>query len=444
MDKNQEGFSQVAITLINHYSCVYYVDIETGYYTNLVPMKLFEDLGVPFNGDDFFLDLKKIMKQCVHLNDIKIVDQLLDKKLMQKRLSERDTCFIDFRAIKNDKIVHVRHSELLCPDKGHVLCCLENVEEDFQKKEMQRKRLESAERLARFDELTGVRNKNSFKEFSDSMVEKLKKDKNQKFGIVLCDMNDLKLINDTRGHSFGDESIQRTSRMICNIFKHSPVFRIGGDEFVVILNGQDYERKEELLSIFKDESYDNKISRLGPVVACGLSVYEPESGESFSEVLERADNEMYKNKKEIKSMTLTQTFREMRKFNIPITSERKRILDAFFGALCTVSGGGYVYLNDMRFDYSRWSLSLVDDFGMGSEYMYHADQLWEERIHPDDKKAYRELIDAALCDDAELIFPLTYRALKTDGTYALLTFRGFILSDSNGRPDYFGGIIVPM
>ena len=143
-------------------------------------------------------------------------------------------------------------------------------------------------------------------------------------------------------------------------------------------------------------------------------------------------------------MTLTQSFREMRKFNIPITSERKRILDALFGALCTVSGGGYVYLNDMRFDYSRWSLSLVDDFGMGSEYMYHADQLWEERIHPDDKKAYRELMDAALCDDAELIFPLTYRERKTDGTYALLTFRGFIMSDSNGKPDYFGGIIIPM
>ena len=85
MDKNQEGFSQVAITLINHYSCVYYVDIETGYYTNLVPMKLFEDLGVPFNGDDFFLDFKKFLKQCVHPNDIKIINQLLDKKLMQER-----------------------------------------------------------------------------------------------------------------------------------------------------------------------------------------------------------------------------------------------------------------------------------------------------------------------------------------------------------------------
>lgn len=54
MDKSQEGFSQVAITLINHYDCVYYVDIETGNYTNLVPMKFFSRLGVPFSGDDFF------------------------------------------------------------------------------------------------------------------------------------------------------------------------------------------------------------------------------------------------------------------------------------------------------------------------------------------------------------------------------------------------------
>ena len=39
MDKSKEGFSQVAITLIEHYDCVYYVDITTGQYTNLVPMK---------------------------------------------------------------------------------------------------------------------------------------------------------------------------------------------------------------------------------------------------------------------------------------------------------------------------------------------------------------------------------------------------------------------
>ncbi len=98
----------------------------------------------------------------------------------------------------------------------------------------------------------------------------------------------------------------------------------------------------------------------------------------------------------------------------------------------------------MRYDYSRWALSLVDDFDMKSEYMYHVDKLWQEKIHPDDLKAYRNAVDAVLCGTTDMIQPLTYRARKADGNYALLTTRGFILSDNKGKADYFGGIIVPM
>ena len=444
MDKSQEGFSQVAITLINHYDCVYYVDIETGNYTNLVPMKFFSRLGVPFSGDDFFSELKAFTSSCIHPNDLEIVNRLLDKKLMLKRLTDRDTGFVTFRVVVDGKTSHIRHSEFMCPDKGHVICCLENIEDEFQKSEVQKKQLESAERLARFDELTGVRNKNAFMEYSESIDKQLKENKNYQFGILLCDMNDLKLINDTRGHSFGDERIHRTSRMICDVFTHSPVFRIGGDEFVAVLIGQDYERREELLNALKNESYDNKITRSGPVVACGLAVFDKEKDSCFSDVFTRADKEMYKNKKEIKSMSLVQSFRDMEKIDTPITSERKQLLDALFGALCTVSGGGYIYLNDMRFDYSRWSLPLIDDFGLSSEYMYHADRIWQEKIHPEDLLAYRKAIDTVLCDNVELLEPLTYRARKADGTYVLLTTRGFILSDGNGKSDYFGGIIIQL
>lgn len=443
MDQHQEGFSQVAITLINHYDCVHYVDLETGKYTNLVPIKLFETLGVPFQGEDFFSDFRKILTKCIHPNDIELLEHLLDKNLMKKRLLEKDTNFLTFRAIKEGKAVHIRHSEFLCPDKIHVICCLENIEEEFQQAMAQKNHLESEKRLARFDEMTGVRNKNAFKEYSNSINEKLLKNpKSYQFALILCDMNDLKLINDTRGHSFGDEAIQTASRMICNTFTHSPVFRIGGDEFVVVLKGHDFAHREHLLEVLKDESYNNKISRSGPVIACGIAVYDPDKDKDFSSVLDRADKSMYANKKEIKALNLTQGYRNMGKIGRPITSERKTLLNSLFGALCTISGGGYVYLNDMRFDYSRLSLSLVDDFAMPSEYMYHADKLWQEKLHPDDLQTYLEAINAVLCDNADMIKPLSYRAKKADGTYTVLTTRGFILSDTNGNPDYFGGIIL--
>lgn len=84
----------------------------------------------------------------------------------------------------------------------------------------------------------------------------------------------------------------------------------------------------------------------------------------------------------------------MEKIDKPIPAERKRLLDGLFGALCTIAGEGYVYLNDMRYDFSRWSLTLINDFGMSSEYMYHADLIWQEHIHPEDMKAYRATCSA--------------------------------------------------
>ncbi len=445
MDKNQEGFSQVALSLINHYDCVFYVNIDTGHYSTLVPMKLYKSAGIPFTGNDFFSDLREGMKKIVHPSDLDNVEISLDKKRMLKRLSNNDSFSAVFRYIVDGKIVHMRHSEFMCPDREHVICCLENVEKDFQKQELQKKTLESAERMARFDELTGVRNNNAFREFTENLDSSMKKkSKENQFGVILCDLNDLKTLNDTRGHSFGDEAIQRTSRMICDIFEHSPVFRIGGDEFVVVLQGHDFANRESLLSALKEESYNNKIHRSGPVVACGMSVFDPETDSDFSCVLKRADKNMYKNKKEVKAMVQRQSYKEMKKITSPITKERKRLLDSLFGALYTVSGGGYVYLTDMKYDYARWSIPLVTDFGIRSEYMYHADKFWEERIHPDDIKAYREVVDEILCGNAEMLTPLTYRARKVDGTYVVLTTRGFILSDGNGKSDYFGGIIIPV
>ncbi len=444
MDEKEEGLNQVAITLIEHYDCVYYVNLSTGHYTNLVYMKEMERINAPFYGDVFFSDLGKCTEQVIHQNDLDNFKLTFDKKLTKEQIANSKSFSVIYRVLIDGKYVHMRHSVFLCNNQEYILCCLENIEEEFHKNEVLKKMLESEKRMARFDELTGVRNKNAYKEFSESIDLKLKEDRNYRFGIIICDMNDLKLINDTRGHSFGDESIQKTSRMICTIFKHSPVFRIGGDEFVIILTGSDYENRENLLENLKEESFMNKVSRSGPVIACGISIYEPEKNDDFAKVFERADTAMYKNKKEVKSTIMQQVFRDMDNIEKQISPERKRSLDALFGALCTVCGGGYVYLNDMRYDFSRWSLSLVDDFDMKSEYMYHADKFWQEKIHSDDLKAYRNSVDSVLCGTTDMIQPLTYRARRADGTYALLTTRGFILSDDEGNADYFGGIIVPM
>ena len=117
----------------------------------------------------------------------------------------------------------------------------------------------------------------------------------------MCDVNGLKVINDTLGHKAGDEYILSASRMICDIFQHSPVYRTGGDEFVVVLHGRDYLIRKELVLALHDRSVEH-ISTNEVVISGGLSDYQPGVDSSFHDAFERADALMYEEKKLLKGM----------------------------------------------------------------------------------------------------------------------------------------------
>lgn len=437
-----KGFDQIAISLARHFDSVYYIDIETGEYSEFLDDTKLEAQDVPSSGSNFFEDAVKNADKFIHPDDLERMVNVFGKQTMLSNISDGSNYSVSFRSFIDGEVIHMRHISILSDDKKHIICCLENIEDEYQEKQEHKQNLKSAELMARRDELTGVKNKNAFKEFTDQIDKNIKEgNRIQPFAVAMFDVNDLKLINDTRGHSFGDEIIQRTSRMICEIYKHSPVFRVGGDEFVVILKGSDYEKRKALLKQLRDESESNRRSRTGPVVASGMAPYE-EGDSKLEDVLERADKLMYINKNELKSVKVIEDFINMQRINKPIPKDRRRLLDAFFGAMYTISGGGYLFLNDMRYDFSRWSLPLIDDFGLTSEYMYHADLIWQDYIHPDDIEVYRSAVDTVLCGNAE-IKPIKYRAQKKDGSYVALTTRGFVLSDNDGEPEYFGGIIIP-
>ena len=443
MKDDHEALSQMGLALVNHFACVYYVDIETGSYSEYVYTEAMDKAGLPKSGEDYFADFNTYASRWIHPKDLEFMLRFHNKTDILKKLFRDRTDSLAYRMIIHGCIEHGRLIYIMCEDNKHIICCFENIEKEFRAKKEQEQDLRSAKLMARLDELTGVRNKNAFMEYISSIDEKLEGGMDQEpFAIVMCDVNDLKLINDTRGHSFGDEVIQRASRMVCGVFAHSPVFRVGGDEFAVVLKGRDYEERENLFSRLKEESLANKRSRSGPVVACGKAEYDPEKDKKVNDVYERADEQMYIVKKEMKSVHLIDGFANMDRVVKLIPDERRRLLDGMFGALYTVAGEGYVYLNDMRYDFSRWSISLVDDFNLESEYMYHADRIWQNYIHPEDLQVYRKAVDTAICGNAQ-VTPIYYRARMADGTYVMLTTRAFILSDSDGNPNYFGGIIIP-
>ena len=158
-------------------------------------------------------------------------------------------------------------------------------------------------RLAYRDALTGLRNLTSFnawvKNFSQETGENPRE-----FGIVVLDLNFLKETNDNFGHEIGDRVIVAAARTISYVFKRSPVFRIGGDEFVVILQGHDLEDHVELIEQMHEKAKEEYIAlgdSLVPVsIACGVALYGEHGDEHFNEVLNRADAKMYENKKAMK------------------------------------------------------------------------------------------------------------------------------------------------
>jgi PAS domain-containing protein len=182
--------------------------------------------------------------------------------------------------------------------------------------------------------------------------------------------------------------------------------------------------------------------RSGPVIACGMASYNPEVDRNFNEVYVRADGRMYANKKELKSRNLMGEIKRRESSNVMMPDDQIRKLDGLYGALHTVAGGGYVFLTNLKYNFSRWSLSVVTDFGLPTEYMYDVEGIWKNYIHPDDIERYEDAV-ASVLEGTPVLYSISYRARKADGTYIILKPRGFILNDINGVPEYFGGIMIP-
>ena len=158
--------------------------------------------------------------------------------------------------------------------------------------------------LATKDPLTGIRNKTSF-DFDMKSLDKLIEEGETGFGVAMIDLNFLKHTNDTYGHEFGNEAIKSLSSLISEIFKHSPVFRIGGDEFTVILTGRDYENIEKLEAEFNKKVSDiyndaSLMPWLRISAAVGYAIYNPKMDRNAEDVLNRADKLMYEHKRQMK------------------------------------------------------------------------------------------------------------------------------------------------
>ena len=158
------------------------------------------------------------------------------------------------------------------------------------------------------DALTSVRNKGAFDEYIQDMQKQIEQKEPMNFAIGVFDCDNLKRINDQYGHDKGNEYLKAASRLICKTFQHSPVFRIGGDEFSVIMQNEDYQNREALAEQFEQsrkeicEKAENSWEKVS--IAMGIADYDPEQDDSVNDTVRRADRLMYENKRKRKAQRL--------------------------------------------------------------------------------------------------------------------------------------------
>ncbi|MCR5847370.1 MAG: GGDEF domain-containing protein [Lachnospiraceae bacterium] len=159
--------------------------------------------------------------------------------------------------------------------------------------------------LMQTDALTSLKNRTAFENAKAVLRNHYLSQDNQRFAAVMFDLNNLKKINDELGHGAGDIYIKNSSELICNTFKHSPVFRIGGDEFVAIVKNSDYPERYELLEKFRSEVERLSNADVPPMkrvsVASGMADFDEIENEDIDTLFKKADERMYENKRLMKA-----------------------------------------------------------------------------------------------------------------------------------------------
>ena len=158
------------------------------------------------------------------------------------------------------------------------------------------------EQLTYFDDLTGLLNERSYLKEIEELDKLIEQKKLKEYAVILMDVNNIKVTNDTYGHRYGCHLIVRCGKTLPKHFTSSSLFHIGGDEFVAIVYGDDYKRLDEILKTYDDTLSFSMIEFEGHElvfsVAYGVAKYE--EGMRYKDVLQKADNAMYVNKKAVK------------------------------------------------------------------------------------------------------------------------------------------------
>ena len=294
-------FFGIAQALCRDFESVYYVNIRSGKYKQYISQGKFKEFRLQNKGADFFKESIENIPKCVYVADRKRLLDFMSDENLKPALTARKTLSIRYRLEVNGKPLFYRLTATpsVTEDKTHYVFGIQNIEENVKIEKEFSERIRLATQMAHTDALTGIKNRLAYEGAEEHLNEEIHSGTISPFSVAIFDVNNLKKTNDKYGHEAGDEIICNAAKLICKSFTHSPVYRIGGDEFAVILLGADYFDREKIFSKFKKAVLRNR--KEGKVVVAGAYAdFIFASDKCVADVFGRADEKMYENKKKLK------------------------------------------------------------------------------------------------------------------------------------------------
>ena len=287
--------------LTGNYLCVYVGDPETERYREFSATDNYvESFAQAKTGTDFFGTVRNVAREFNHPDDLNRFLSIFTKENVMSEVKRSGIFTLGYRLLMEGRPIHVQMKAAMVEEKEgpRLVVGLNDIDIQVRQEEEYGRLLRQAQTQVNIDALTGVKNKHSYLEAAAHMDRLIARHRQPPFAVVVFDVNNLKTINDTQGHQSGDQYLKDACKIICDIFKHSPVFRIGGDEFAVISHGRDYEHMNELLAQLRNYN-EEAIRDGGIVIACGMAKFDNDT--CVASVFEQADRNMYENKNSLKN-----------------------------------------------------------------------------------------------------------------------------------------------
>ena len=305
----EEQKSYLRLSALNgNLLALYYIDTEDDSYTEFRSSEEFKKLGIMEQGKDFFGTTYENSLRTVHPEDLALFHAQVTKENIMSAIRRDGVFMIYYRLLIGETPIFVRLKAAKIEEDGKSHLIVGVFDEDAQMRREQEytQSLSIARKMATVDSLTGIKNKHAYVELEEKTNEQIRKGEQEAFAIVVCDVNSLKAVNDLYGHKEGDLCIKKACEKICNTFSHSPVFRTGGDEFVVFLTGTDYYMRNELVEEITAVPKDPEKIRIGETISAGLAEFNKTRHQTLLSVFEEADSAMYERKQFMKANLLPQ------------------------------------------------------------------------------------------------------------------------------------------